>query len=168
MVLNFFLILFQIFLVYLTHKKNIILRNKDVLNTAPTYWINKKRRVWSFSAKNPPTAKNCPRIPRLYLNTSVVFSLHAVLFALCYSNSWYTATVIHNFDTKRSDQNCLKSWWVTYLNYMEFFHAYHACKTILFQYKVKTNWLIKVNGENHVTCFKYKCFVLCTIMVLQK
>lgn len=139
------------------------------------YWIQlqlteliKKEDFDHFLLKILPPQKIVPSIPRLYLNTSVVFSLHTVLFALCYSNSWYTATVIHNFDTKRSDQNCLKSWWVTYLNYMEFFHAYHACKTILFQYKVKTNWLIKVNGENHVTCFKYKCFVLCTIMVLQK
>ena len=98
MLLNIIWILYQI---SLAHKKNSTSRNKDILNTVPTYWINKNRRFWTFSAKNPST------IFQYEFGFLVVCCFVCIVL--------YAATEIDIFNINWSDRNCLKSWRATYL-----------------------------------------------------
>ena len=77
-------IIWTLLQISLAHKKSSISRNKDILNTVPTYWFNKNCRFWTFSAQNPSTTKISPLKSFFYLNKSAVFSSHVVLFGLYY------------------------------------------------------------------------------------
>ena len=135
MVLNFFLILFQIFLVYLTHKKNIILRNKDVLNTAPTYWINKKKKILIIFCWKSSHRKKLSHVYHVYIwilvwfFRCILYCLHCVIPIADILPLWFTILIQSDLTKivwKADELHTL----ITWSFFMHIMHAKLSCSNI--------------------------------------
>ena len=111
---NIIWILFQIFL---AHRKNSTYRIKICWIQFQLIDSIKNWRFWTFSAKDASSTKTVyiVNLVSIWIWVFWFFLLHAVFFALCYSNllinchcKWYF------FFINLSARNYLKSWRVTY------------------------------------------------------
>ena len=134
----FKIIIWILFQVFLANKKHSLYRNKDILNTAPRYWINKIWRFWRFSVKDPSITK-CSLTKILFLfKYEWFFRCMLILFALYYTfpiqthggssrmeNKYYSSVkVMHNSSV------CFHLFWLHFLFLLRPY-VVRICKALL-------------------------------------